>query len=286
MSLSQPLYAPRIGPPTWAQTTRPYSRVGFDAPQLVPLKPTAQSISPATLPAFPANQLAIAALAYLSGTLLSLLPTHSRPAIKGKTFLMPTDWKAYAKVGLGMTTVHGLNNFLGIKPPPFLQGMETVAIIQSLMLGVSKTNAKLFLVMGPLIGAYVQLADWIHKGIRQPLQQEAGLPPWVIRAGLGIGMMAGGFWLLPKLYKPIFNTGWLGKELSEKAKQATMATMVTCPRGCTVGGVVCLSEIAEILGSMGQWISQQIPTGHLKTNQSSSGTTQRKREEVKSVHAN
>ena len=61
----------------------------------------------------------------------------------------------------------------------------------------------------------------------------------------------------PRFYKMVATSGVLGQTMKKEAAQTpsalASATFSTCARGCSVGSFVCLSELADIVGSFGNW---------------------------------
>ncbi|MDX2084577.1 MAG: hypothetical protein SFZ03_04230 [Candidatus Melainabacteria bacterium] len=202
-----------------------------------------------------ASRLAVAALLVLTGML-----THQLPAIApkvGKTW-MPVDWKPYARIGLGIAAVHELNQALGWKPPPWLGALEAVGVINPLALGLSVGTVAQGVVMAPLVAGTVQLSQKLCQALDHRLEGR-NVPPWVPRLGVSLGLSAVGMAVYPKLF------GAFKKMLPEviqaeinRGRAAAGVVMATCPRGCSPGSIVCLSEMAEIFGGMLSWLREHL----------------------------
>ncbi len=196
-----------------------------------------------------------AGLLFTLGMLTHQLPARVRP---GKSWL-PSDWKTYFRIGLGIVIVQKINQAMDWKPPAWLGALEAVTVINPLALGVSKKSMAQYVVMAPLVTGVVQLASLINKKLAPMLELDWAVPSWVTQLGISIGMGALGVIAYPRIFKAIASKGLLGKVIqSEALKGGALATgtaMVTCARGCSPGSIICLSETAEMLGGMGSWFS-------------------------------
>jgi hypothetical protein len=158
--------------------------------------------------------------------------------------------------------------------------METVAVLQPLMAGFGRSSLKQALVLMPLVGLLVQASAVLSRRMGAWLQNTAGIPPAWTRLGVGLGMMLLGARTLPQATEKILRLtlekqaglkgaplGRLGTQkalsaaaLAEETLHATSLPAATsgfastCARGCTPGGVVCLSELGEVLGGFGTWL--------------------------------
>ena len=203
----------------------------------------------AQLPTHPSQMIAPlvkAAGALCVGLLLHRLPTRALP---GKQWL-PSDWKAWGRVALGLVATHQINNAFGLKLPPWLSAIETVSVVHPLASQFSKNTPKQLLVIAPVVAALVQLSHWGYQSTTGFLKaHEINAPAWLPKLLFAAVTTTVGLVAFPKLYQPFIKRGWFGKPNSKAFQSATMS-MMTCPRGCTVGGVICLSEAGEILGSL------------------------------------
>lgn len=208
-------------------------------------------------PSEPARGLVTAGLAYGAGVLLRSLPTYTRP---GKHWV-PSDWKMFARPILGVYAVAQLNKALGWQPPPWLQGIETMSAITPLMSGVSRYGVGQWLTHAPLIGGLVQAAHLLNQSVSPKLKDEFGVPVLVTRLITSALITALGYWAIPPITKHLLKMP-LPKRWFPPPKEgsvgATLAgAMTTCARGCTPGGLICMSELSELIGSMGLWAHGQ-----------------------------
>jgi hypothetical protein len=117
-----------------------------------------------------------AAGAFGLGLLLHRLPVRALP---GKQ-LLPSDWKAWARVGLGLAATHQVNNAFGFKLPPWLSALETVALVHPLASQFSKNTPKQLLVIAPVVAALVQLSHWGYQSTTGFLKtHEINTPAWL-----------------------------------------------------------------------------------------------------------
>lgn len=170
------------------------------------------------------------------GFLLGLLPQRTLGTART---LFPVDWKAWAKIILGILSVNRLNRAFGYEPPPWLNGLQAVAVITPLTQGLdfvfSKKGVKQLAVIMPLVAGVVQSAVWLNKKLTPWLKDNWNVPPLATQLAVSTGMIIGGAAISHKLLK---NLG-LGA-----------AAMTTCARGCSPGSVICLSEAGEMLGAL------------------------------------
>lgn len=194
------------------------------------------------------------------GMLLHQLP--ARLPKDGLKTLLPSDWKVWARVLLGISAVHKLNNALDLELPPWLGALEAVAIINPLAVGFTLNNLKQTAVMAPLVAGVVQGASSLTDKISKPIDENMNVPPIFTRLLLSIGIGIGAVLTYPRIYKSIASTGIIGKELKEKAAQGgsafASATFATCARGCSPGSFICLSEMADMVGGFSTWFKSHL----------------------------
>lgn len=188
----------------------------------------------------PFKHAAIALASVGAAVLLHRLP--SRPLTKAQA--IPTDWKVWAKVGLGLVGTQQLNAAIDWHPKPWLKALETMAITVPMVVGLKKLKAAPLLVSAPLVAGFVEGSNALLN-VTQP-QLPANWEPWAKRLAVLIPLSVGGLWAIPKASKLILKQ--LPKKLSGQTTAATTGVMATCARGCTPGGVICLSELSEMLG--------------------------------------
>lgn len=183
------------------------------------------------------------------------LLTHQLPKRipVGPASLLPPDWKVWARIGLGIATVNSLNKAFDWKPPAWLVGLETVAVVHPLAVGLSLTTLKQMVVTMPFVAGVVQGTTWLNDQAAEPAKTHLSIPPLVTRLAISAAMLLISVKLFNKVYQPMLSKSFLGKWLGLEALHQTGSAMfaTTCARGCTPGGIICLSEAGEILGGLG-----------------------------------
>lgn len=175
---------------------------------------------------------------------------------------LPTDWKVYAQIGLGVLGVKSLNEGLGIEPPAWLNAVETTALIHPMALGF---NAKAFKSL-PLLSAYVAglvtASQWAAKQFDDKIGQPNGIPSWIPKIGISVATALAGAKAYPFLTRELSKTGLLGKSMQQEAlsgktfASTTAGGLVgaTCMNGCCPS-TICAVEVGDALSSM---VSSQI----------------------------
>jgi hypothetical protein len=169
--------------------------------------------------------------------------------------LLPSDWKVWAKIFLGLTSLNQLNKALNWQPPPWLHAMGNVALITPLISGFEKKAFKSVLWMAPAVAALVQVTHWISDNAEKPLQNNFGIPPLVTRLACSVASMGLGFWALPKVSQL---SNLLGTATKEESAAAAASAVQTCPSGCCSGSVLCMNELLNYGGAMGNWVHRSI----------------------------
>lgn len=186
------------------------------------------------------------------GMLLHQLPP--RLPGDGLKTILPSDWKIWARVLLGIQAIHQMNQAVSWNPPPWLGALEAVAIINPLAVGFSKNAIKQTVVMAPVVAAVVQGASLLRQTVAPtPANQgQCQSTPLLLQAGITIGLGIAAMMAYPWIYKRVASTGIIGQELKAKASQEASAfastTFATCARGCSPGSFICLSELSDIAG--------------------------------------
>lgn len=192
------------------------------------------------------------------------LATHHLPGkVKSPEnfkFLLPPDWKSWARVGLGIASVNQLNKGIGWKPPAWATGLLSAGVITPLALRFSKTTELTFLLIAPLVATSVQTSQWMNQAFSKDARQKWGVPEPVSR--LMISLTIGGLGAVSAMAAHKAAPGWnlFGKKIfaplaNKKEALGAFATQ-TCARGCTPS-IICLSEIGETLGGMTHWFKSR-----------------------------
>ncbi len=269
------------------QLTSPWTQTAPASRSFIPIKADLSGWSKTTLPAKPAHgllptetkrpiqgaNLAWAGLLFALGLATHHFPGKAAGASTGK-FLFSPDWKSWARVGLGVAAVGQLNKGFQWKPPAWLTGLESAAVITPMALRFNKASGLTLLMMAPLVATAVQTNQWAQKFFVNDLKEYCNLPESVSR--LGVSLSVGGLGILASLLAhrqlrnlpieklPLKNFPWLQHKAQTLKKNLTEvlgtgALLQTCPRGCSPS-IICMSEIGEMVG--GLWQGHQQQTQH------------------------
>ncbi len=194
------------------------------------------------------TKLAAAAGFFLVARLLGKLPSTN------STFkYLTSDWKEWAKVALGIASMNQVNDLFGWKPPAWLMAIQTTLFVNPAVSGFTKKMALQTLVMAPLVSAIVATTNYLNDTITQPVQEKLHIPPALTRLAVMISMMAVGIKTYPHLYRKVAETGMMGQEAKAQASKLVVGTeIVTCAK-CGSNHLICMSEIGDYIGSMGNW---------------------------------
>lgn len=214
------------------------------------------------------GHLATAGLLFATG-----LATHHLPgktiSPKGYQFLLPPDWKSWARVGLGIGAVSQLSQGLGWKPPAWVTGVMSAAVITPMAMHFKKVTGLTFLLIAPLVAASVQASQWMNRAFTQDLKRQWKIPEPLSQLVISLGVGGLGIITSLALHKHAPNWKIFGKQLFEplsaKHKEAMGSFIVqtSCARGCTPS-IICLSQVGEMIGGITNWYK-----GRLGTDQNS-----------------
>lgn len=209
-----------------------------------------------------------AAAAFTGALLLRRLPSRN------VSFqLISSDWKDWAKIGLGIIGLDRVNKALDLKLPPWLGAIQTVLVINPLMTGFNRAGARQLIVLAPMVAGIVQAADTFSKHAETFLQEKFNISPLITKLSISAGLMVVGIKAYPSLYGAAGRTGLMGNEAKKRfieeaalkkqmkgdaaiSKEGTGVAMITCARGCCTSAV-CMSEIGEFFGAIGNWLKSQ-----------------------------
>lgn len=185
--------------------------------------------------------------------LLSGLTMKGLPAIHHPKYAIPTDWKLYAKVLMGVLAAGQVNQAFHVKLPPWLSALETVGFIFPLTTpNITRASLAQLAVLAPWVAGTVQGASSVGRWLGSQLE-DWQIPKPITKLIVSTAFMIAGVRYFPAVYKRIAETGILNpisKEALAGAVGASTLATATCVRGCTPGGVICLSEVGEMLGAM------------------------------------
>ncbi len=195
------------------------------------------------------------------------LLTHHLPgkANLSNVFLLPPDWKTWTRVALGIGTVQQINKGIDRNPPAWLSGLESAAVITPMALKFHKTSLLTFLLVAPLVTASVQTSQWLNKAFTQDLKAQWHIPEAVTRLCFSFAVSATGILFAMLLHRKAPQIKVFGArpfaQLDPKLKEPAGAfAMGSCARGCSPS-IICLSEIGEMLGGMGNWLKSHWSPG-------------------------
>ncbi len=168
--------------------------------------------------------------------------------------VIPTDWKIWAKMLLGVASLGELNKALQWTPPPWLGAMMNVLLITPLISGAK--GLRLLPVLLPTVGGLVQGTHIASEKAEKPLEENWNVPPIVTRLLFSAIGMGAGFVALPRLLGALKGT-WLMPE-SQMGMGTTSSVISTCSRGCC-SSAVCLNEIADYGAAFSGWLQGKLP---------------------------
>jgi hypothetical protein len=201
-----------------------------------------------------------------------MLQGADRPAtfIPGFKTLIPVDWKVYARIGLGILSVNQFNQALNWQPPAWLRGIQAVGTITPMMQKFSMNTLAQVALLSPLVAGEIKLINWLNNHTGPALEEKAKVPKIVTSMGWMLAFTVAGFVIYPKFWAFLVEQKFLNPNAqTELLAAAGMATI--CPRGCSPGSVICLSEAAEFLGGLGKKLfhsskpSETPPLAHTST---------------------
>lgn len=197
-------------------------------------------------------------LAIAVGLFATALLTHRLPgrAAMGKNFLLTPDWKVWTRVLLGVGATYKLNKGMDWKPPPWLNAMQTVAVLHPLLVGFSRKYPLEVGVMAPLIAGVVSIANALNQTLAPLADTHIGIPEKWTKLGVSLGVTLASIGMFPSVIARIAKTGILGKAAQAQARQGKNIAFgaVAIGANCGCGNVICISQMGEIFGGLGNWL--------------------------------
>lgn len=177
------------------------------------------------------------AVALITPAILLAQVKPSKQALKiAAKEVFPSDWKVWAKIGLGIASINQAQKALNWNPPPWLSGFMNVSIMAALMTGFTRNSAKTIAVLGPWVAALVQGTHYADHKLEKPLAEKYNIPPWATKLALAIASMGTGFVGLPKIMA-----------LAEpEAEAANARALSTGSCGCCGGSPICFSQLSQL----------------------------------------
>lgn len=146
--------------------------------------------------------------------------TDALPAPKqaASQALIPTDVRAWAKVGLGLYATQQFNQLTGIQLPTWGLALENAAVIHGLMMGLNRRSVVSFGLMLPIILGSVGLMHLAHHGVDSYLDRHPDLPrkgrtalEIATKAAVTLTAIGAGLTIFPRLHLSAAKRGWFGK---------------------------------------------------------------------------
>ena len=188
-------------------------------------------------------------LATAAGYLLAALMLRRFPSQATRFKWISPDWKDWAKIALGIGIVNQVNRAANRKPPTWLNAIETVAVVNPLMLGWA--GLRQIPAMATLVAGLVTGTNYLSDRAEPLAEQYLNLPDKATRAALSAVATVLGVASYPWMAR----SGVMGSAIREKAalSQGASAASVICAR-CGGAHVLCMTDIGEFLGAMGNWL--------------------------------
>ncbi len=205
-------------------------------------------------------------LAEFAGLIMMALLLRKMPRPHVSEFRMfSSNWRDWARITLGVMAVGKLNKVFDWKPAPWMGALETALVITPLALGPQ--GIRQLVVVAPLVMGTVEATNQLNKRLGESLENRYHIPKALTRLVISLAMAIGGIKLYPTLFKHATQWGLLGKKAQIALKNATRhgseqlmagASVILCPRACC-SSLVCMTDIGELIGSLGWFQSYQKP---------------------------
>ncbi|MEB3206830.1 MAG: hypothetical protein VKK59_05740 [Vampirovibrionales bacterium] len=192
------------------------------------------------------------------GLIAASLYLRKFPVKASRFEFFPTDWKIWAQTIMGSMAVTKLNQAINASPPPWLNALETVAVVSPLVSGPlrSKTWRQLpLLAVGvPLLVQATQLADQKLEALLS--DRNSSVPKWIPRMALSVvSVLVGLFGLRGVMKMPAYQQFVQGSPSSVASATVGAEATIVCAR---CGGVhlICVNEIADVTAGLLNWLKQ------------------------------
>jgi hypothetical protein len=197
------------------------------------------------------------------GLIASSLYLRKFPVKASRFELLPTDWRIWAQTLMGSQAVNSLNQATDSKPAPWLNALETVAIVSPLISGPLKAQTwrqlPLLAIAVPLLVQATQFAD--EKAQHFLDANHSTIPRWIPTVGLSITSTLLGLFGLRGVIKTSMYQRYVQNGPSALTSSATSSAVgaeaaAVCSR---CGGVhlICVNEIADVMAGLGNWLKQR-----------------------------
>jgi hypothetical protein len=158
--------------------------------------------------------------------------------------LIPSDWKEWAKVGLGIAGMSQVNQAANWKPPVWLNAMMNVAVVSPLVSGLSRQHVAQGLILAPVVGALAQATHYVSDKAQRPLQEKWNIPPVVSHAVFSVLMVLASLRIFP----------WVNSSIPPLQASADGSAVKTglasaCVNGCC-SSVICVNDIGQLLAAL------------------------------------
>jgi hypothetical protein len=237
-------------------------------PQYTPIKTTFSAFQPQ--PALPSmqhgnsvkatgTQATLSHVGVALGSVGVALLLHRLPARPSSFSLLSSDWKDWARLGLGVKAVDETNKAGDWTPPPWLLALQTVTVLAPLTHGVLNPKAyKQLPLLALTVPALVEGTHRLSDISKHQLEAhpEVPIPKWMPATLIPLASTIAGIVLLRSVVKtPAYQRFTGDAEAGHGAGTTIVGTeAIICGR-CGGSHLICMSEIGDMLGSFGAWIT-------------------------------
>ena len=195
-------------------------------------------------------------LGLAAGMMTTGLLLHRLPASKTSFELVSSDWKEWARMGLGIASVNQLNQALQWRPQPWQQALEVVTALTALSKGIlTKSGWRHYPLLAISVPLLVQGTHALNKWSERKLDEtQSTLPRWIPRLAITTLSTVGGVFTL----RGVLGSAWYGQVSGQTtggktaANKALTSGTLVCAR-CGGAHLVCMSEINDMVASIGSW---------------------------------
>jgi cytochrome c553 len=202
----------------------------------------------------PAPDARLKALGLAAAFLANALLLRRIPAHTSSFKWLSSDWKDWAKIGLGVAGVNQFNKAINWHPPAWLGALETVALINPIMLG--RKGLPQLPGMAVLVSSMVGATNFLSNRAEPFLEDKLNMPPGLTRFILSVGTTILGL----AAYPAVARSGALGASAKEQAQSnlAAASGMTACARCGGAHGLICMTDIGEFFGAIGNWFHSKL----------------------------
>ncbi|HEY9687071.1 MAG TPA: hypothetical protein V6C52_08870 [Coleofasciculaceae cyanobacterium] len=202
----------------------------------------------------PAPKARLKALGLAVAFVTNALLLRRIPARPSSFKWLSSDWKDWARIGLGIAGVNQFNKAINWRPPAWLGAIETVALINPIMLG--RKGLPQLPGMAVLVSGMVGATNLLSNRAEPFLEDKLNLPPGLTRFILSVGTTILGL----ATYPIAARSGALGTSAKAQAQSNLTAAsgMTACARCGSAHGLICMTDIGEFFGALGNWFHSKL----------------------------